>query len=206
MAVTSELLKRILFFLIGLILIALGISVTIIADFGCGGWDATNIALVRHFGLSVGTWLNIWAFVYLLIACMIERKRYRIECMATSLIIGAGVDLFNYLLRFAAFEEAWLKPLVFILGTIIISLGAGFYLVSKLPPNPTDYMMMCIKEHFHLSITFAKTLVEAIGIVLALLLGGPVGIGTFLMIVIFGPCIDFFYQIAEHFYQRISRA
>mgnify|MGYP000571639077 FL=1 len=67
-------------------------------------------------------------------------------------------------------------------------------------------MMMCIKEHFHLSITFAKTLVEAIGIVLALLLGGPVGIGTFLMIVIFGPCIDFFYQIAEHFYQRISRA
>lgn len=93
-------------FLIGLILIALGISVTIIADFGCGGWDATNIALVQHFGLSVGTWLNIWAFVYLLVACMIERKRYRIECMATSLIIGAGVDLFNYLLRFAVFEEA----------------------------------------------------------------------------------------------------
>ena len=192
--------KRILYFLGGLMLIAFGISLTISADFGCGGWDAAHIGLVKHFGFSIGTWMNLWALTYLFIAMLLSKKRYRIECMITSLLIGIGVDFFHFLLSDLSIQQPFLKPILFILGTLIISLGAGFYLVSELPPNPTDYMMMCIKDRFSISITASKTIVEATGIFLAILLGGPVGVGTFLMILMFGPCIDYCYHLTSKWY------
>ena len=49
---------RIAFFLIGLILISFGISVSIVSNFGVGGWDAFNIGLKNHFGFTIGTWMN----------------------------------------------------------------------------------------------------------------------------------------------------
>lgn len=202
MAIKDNFIKRCLYFISGLLLIALGISITILANLGCCGWDATNISLVTHFGLSVGIWLNIWAILYLIISSLLSKQRIRFECLITSFIIGISVDGFNLLLQSITIHGNSFKFITLVIGVFTIALGAGFYLVSELPPNPIDLMMMCIKEHFHLSISMTKTIIETTGVLLAVLLGGPIGLGTIIMVLLMGPCIDLCFHFANKLFQN----
>lgn len=183
--------KRSIFFLCGLFFISLGINITISSSFGVGGWDAANIGMVSQFGMSIGFWLNIWAIVYILISAVLEKKRPKIECFLTSIILGICIDGWNLYFSTLQIDGSVLRFIVFLLGISTTSFGAGLYLVSELPVNPIDHLMMVLTKRFSLSITTAKYIVEGSGMLLGFLLGGPVGLGTILMILIFGPMIQF---------------
>ena len=58
---------RIVFFLVGLLIMALGISIIAISNFGNGPWDAVNIGLSEKTGLSIGLCMNIVAFIQIII-------------------------------------------------------------------------------------------------------------------------------------------
>lgn len=203
MDVKKEWILRCILFLVGLWIIALGININIMADFGVGGWDAYNIAMVENIGFTIGTWLNINAVLYILLSAWLRKSRPKVETILTSLLLGVFVDCWGLL--FTSFAiEGWIASLCwFLIAITTISLGAGIYLVSKLPPNPIDDLMLAISEHFHCSITISKLIVEGSGVVVAFLLKGPIGLGTFLMLLIFGPCIQFFYTRFERLYETI---
>lgn len=196
---------RCVLFLVGLVIIALGINFNIMASFGVGGWDAYNIAMVDHFGFTIGFWLNVNASIYILISALLRKKRPKIETFLTSMVLGVFVDGWGLLLQ-GYHMTSWLTQFLwFLVAILTISLGAGIYLVSKLPPNPIDDLMLAIQERFSCSITIAKFIVEGSGVLFGFLLQGPIGIGTFLMLIIFGPCIQFFYQRVERLYMRMTK-
>lgn len=205
MDVRKEWILRSILFLVGLWIIALGINLNIMADFGVGGWDAYNIAMVEHIGFTIGTWLNVNAVLYILISAWLRKKRPKVETMLTSLLLGAFVDAWG--IFFQQFSiTGWVASLCwFLIAIATISLGAGIYLVSKLPPNPIDDLMLAITERFACSITVSKLVVEGTGVIVAFFLQGPIGIGTFLMLIIFGPCIQFFYQRFASLYETITQ-
>ena len=74
--------QRSLFFLSGLLFISLGINITISSGFGVGGWDAADIGMVNHFGMSIGFWLNAFSCIYLLISSILVKERlfYYFHC------------------------------------------------------------------------------------------------------------------------------
>lgn len=189
--------QRSLFFLSGLLFISLGINITISSGFGVGGWDAADIGMVKHFGMSIGFWLNIFSCLYLLISAVLVKERIKLECFLTSFILGVGIDLWNLFFSQIHIKFPLFQFFLFLLGITCTSIGAGLYLVSNFPVNPIDHMMVCITKRFHISITLSKYIVEGSGMLLGLLLGGPVGIGTILMILIFGPMIQFFKEKSE---------
>lgn len=196
---------RIAFFLFGLFLISIGVNITIASNFGVGGWDAANIGMVMNFGFSIGFWLNVWAIVYLLISSLLIKERIKLECLVTSIFLGFCIDMWNILFSQLVIETLPLQFITFLIGITTTSLGAGIYLVSNLPANPIDHLMMVITKRFpKVSIATSKYVVEGVGMLLGLLLGGPVGLGTILMILIFGPIIQFFYKKAENVFHRIT--
>lgn len=183
---------RYIFFVVGLILISLGININIASGFGVGGWDATQIGLTNTFGFSMGFWVNVLAILYIIISSMLERKRIKIECFITSIVLGLCIDAWNLIFIHIQVEQIILQLIVFLLGTTVISIGAGLYLISDLPLNPLDHLLLVITEHFHCSIAVSKYVLEAIGVALAFLFSGPIGFGTILMLIIFGPMIQYF--------------
>lgn len=196
---------RCVLFLVGLGIIALGINFNIMASFGVGGWDAYNIAMVDHFGFTIGFWLNVNAAIYILISALLRKQRPKLETFLTSMLLGVFVDGWGLLFQ-GVHMSTWLTQFLwFLIAILTISLGAGIYLVSKLPPNPIDDLMLAIQERFSCSITISKFIVEGSGVLFGFLLQGPIGIGTFLMLVIFGPCIQFFYQRIESWYVKLTK-
>ena len=65
---------RIVFFLVGLLIMALGISIIAISNFGNGPWDAVNIGLSEKTGLSIGLCMNIVAFIQIIIGGIIRKE------------------------------------------------------------------------------------------------------------------------------------
>ena len=196
--------KQLIYYFVGLIILGFAINCAIIADLGIGCWDAAYVGLNAKTSLSVGMWINIFAFIFLVLAAIIERKRIKIECLIASLIIGVSVDSWNLLIfQYIEISNIPLRSLFFIINILLIGFGAGMYLSSKLPENPIDCLMMVITKHFHISITLCKTLIEGSGLVIGFLFNGPIALGTLILLFAYGPVIQFFHQyfnkqISEH--------
>lgn len=196
-----------IFFIVGLSLVSLGININIVSGFGVGGWDAAQIGFTKNFGFTMGFWVNVLALLYLIISAFIEKKRIKIECFLTSIVLGIGIDLWRLLLTNIQIDHSHflLQLLIFLLGTTIISIGAGLYFVSEFPLNPLDHLLMVITRHYHCSIAVSKYILEAIGVLLAFILSGPIGYGTILMLIIFGPMIQYFTNKSTILLHKLTR-
>lgn len=196
---------NVLFFLVGIAVLSLGIGCIITSQFGTSAWDAVSVALYKDFGLSIGFWLNSVAVVLICIGGLLLKKIPRFSTLITSLVLGAGLDFWLWVLKDINCS-IWLSSAgVFLVGILIMGLGIAIYLVSGLPPNPLDYFMLCIHERFNLSIAKARTLSEAIGFLIGFILGGPIGIGTFVILFFAGPIIQFYLKYTTKFYDFIIK-
>lgn len=187
------------FYIMGLVIISLGITLTIKSDLGAGAWDAVNVGLTETVGLTVGTWVIIIGAVLILTNALIAKEKPDLFAVITILVIGQFID-FWMLSIFDSFGvgQFWLQFTVLIGGIAIIAVGVSLYLQPKFSLNPIDGFMVALQKRFGFSLTTAKTLTEAFALILALVLGGPIGIGTVIILFLIGPFIQFFDGKANH--------
>ncbi|MFT4413871.1 YczE/YyaS/YitT family protein [Fredinandcohnia humi] len=199
--------RRILFYSIGLFILSLGISLMIKADIGAGAWDALNVGLSETFGLTVGNWVIIVGSIVMLVNALLLMVRPAFLAIGTIVLIGFFIDfwmlfIFNNLLPVGFL----LKLVIFIVGLVIASIGIAAYLQAKFPLSPLDNLMLAISKRFKLKVGIAKTIAELTGLLLAFIFHGPIGIGTLLCTIGIGPVIQFFFPFFERLYASGSKA
>ncbi len=195
---------RIVFFLVGLLIMALGISIIAISNFGNGPWDAVNIGLSDRTGLSIGLCMNIVAVIQIIIGGIINKEFPNIATMITSICLGLFIDFWMLFLGKIAVVGTLMKFGVFLLALPIISVGISIYLVSNLPNTPLDYFMLSIKSKLNLSLMASKITSESIGLVLGFILGGTIGFGTIIIIVSIGPMIQYLQKPCNNIFDKLS--
>lgn len=195
---------RIVFFLVGLLIMALGISIIAISNFGNGPWDAVNIGLSDRTGLSIGLCMNIVAVIQIIIGGIINKEFPNIATMMTSICLGLFIDFWMLFLGKIAVVGTLMKFGVFLLALPIISVGISIYLVSNLPNTPLDYFMLSIKSKLNLSLMASKITSESIGLVLGFILGGTIGFGTIIIIVSIGPMIQYLQKPCNNIFDKLS--
>lgn len=196
---------RLIFYFVGSIIIALGVSLTIISNFGTGAWDAVSAGMYNKLGLTVGTWVNIVAVFLVILSGIIMMKKPRIATLITSLIIGTFIDIWLTIFNNVNLNTTLFRFVTSAVGIVVISFGVAMYLVSNLPPSPIDYFMVCIKERFNISYSIAKIIAEGIGIGIALIVGGPIGLGTIIIFLFMGSIIDFFLIHTNKLYNILTK-
>ncbi|WP_453991605.1 YczE/YyaS/YitT family protein [Bacillus nitroreducens] len=195
--------RRVLFFSIGLFILALGISLMIIADIGAGAWDALNVGLSASIGLTVGNWVIIVGCIVMLVNAILLKERPAFLAIGTIILIGFFVDFWLLIaLDGWNFKGLFIKALVLVVGIVVASLGIAIYLQAKFPLSPLDNLMLAISKRFKLKFGVSKTIAEATGLLLALLVGGPIGIGTLVVTFAIGPIIQLFFPFFEKLMQK----
>ena len=195
---------RTLFYIIGLIILSFGVSMTIKAGLGTGAWDALNVGLSKTVGLTPGSWVVIVGIVMIFINAALVKRRPDVAAIITLLITGVLIDF--WLLR--VFEDlvvtGYAKQFaVFILGMVALSFGLAVYLQPKFPLIPIDNFMMALRERFGLNLMVAKTLGEVFALSAAFIFRGPIGIGTLIVTFAIGPLIQLFYPHCEKLYNKL---
>lgn len=193
------------FFIVGLILFSYGIAVAIKVKYlGIHPWDVLNIALYDKFGLTIGTWNVIFGIMLVLITLLIDRTYVNIGTFINALMVGSMVDFFLWLDVLPQASSLMLDVLVLLLAIVIMGIGGGMYNAARIGSGPRDGFMLAISVKLGYSISRVRIIVECIVLVVALLLGGPVFIFTFIYTFIQSPIFQAAYKVCTRWIEKLS--
>nr|WP_205829131.1 YitT family protein [Bacillus velezensis] len=188
-------------------ILTFGISVTIQSDLGTSPFDALIVGLSVHAGLTVGSWEIIIAFLLICCNSMLKRQRPEFTGMITAFITGIGIDMWLFFLHRVITPELWYgKAGCFAIGLVVIGIGTATYLHTNFAPIPVDRLTLIVRELTGRSIFFSRTVIYFIFFILAVMLKGPVGIGTLLTVCLGGVILHFFMPITGRWIDGILTA
>nr|WP_246879709.1 YitT family protein [Bacillus amyloliquefaciens] len=188
-------------------ILTFGISVTIQSDLGTSPFDALIVGLSVHAGLTVGSWEIIIAFLLICCNSMLKRQRPEFSGMITAFITGIGIDMWLFFLHRVITPQLWYgKAGCFAIGLVVIGIGTATYLHTNFAPIPVDRLTLIVRDLTGRSIFFSRTVIYFIFFILAVMLKGPVGIGTLLTVCLGGIILHFFMPITGRWIDGILTA
>lgn len=168
----------------------LGVSLTVKSEIGAGAYDSINFGLAKLLNINVSIAIWLTSFIIVVIASIIRRKFLKLTTFITAIIVGISTDMWVMIVKIISVNTIFERIIVFFTGICLVSTGVAIYIIPKLPANPTDDLMVALKEEKGISIMKAKLTIDTICIIIAFALKGPIGIGTIIATVIVGPLID----------------
>jgi uncharacterized membrane protein YczE len=166
------------------------------SNVGIAPWDALNVALSQRIGLTIGSWVFLVGGVLIFVNSFIKRSTPNLGGFIPILIIGSFVDLLNlkilHFMKIHVYVPQWI---LFFGGLSVLALGIAIYLRASFPSVPNDELMLAITARTGWKINVTKTIGEAAAFILALLLKGPIGIGSVIVVLCLGLLVGVFDQL-----------
>ena len=178
---------RFLVFIIGLLIMSLGIVFFIKSNLGATPWDVLHVGLFYRLGLSIGSWSIIMGILVLTTAALISKEIPHIGAFLNMILIGVFID-FYIALPFMKTPDSFFGQLaMFTAGMILSAYGMGIYISASLGTGPRDSLMMALNAKTGWKIKNVKAGIEIIVLIIGWRLGGPVNWGTILYCLVIGP-------------------
>ncbi|MEH7745447.1 YitT family protein [Neobacillus drentensis] len=193
-------------YVLGILLLTLGISLTIKSDLGTSPFDAVLVGLSINVGLTVGSWEIIIAFILIGCNSILKRQHPEVLGLLTAFITGIGIDMWLFLLHHLITPELWYSKVVcFGIGLVVIGLGTATYLHTNFAPIPVDRLTLIIQELTRTNIFFSRTFIYLVFLIMAMILNGPIGVGTLLTVCLGGLILNYFMPFTEKVLDRILK-
>lgn len=183
----------------GILILTLGVALSSKAGLGTGSLDSINFALASRTQLNLSIVIVLMAFVAIFISAVIRRGKLSFKTLMTAIFMGVFTESWVKIIDVINVDTIAQQIIIFSLAIFCVSLGIAIYLRPKFPANPNDDMIVALNEVLGLKMGTAKLFIDIIAIVIALLLKGPVGIGTVLMTVLIGPIVNLINSIINKF-------
>lgn len=177
----------------GFAITALGLILMLRSQLGMGPWGALEVGLSARSDLTLGHITQLVSLVLILLAWALK-IRPTIVTLANMFLIGIFMDLF---MKLTPVVSGLLFQLpLYIVGLVVYSFGISFYLIaSDGNSGPRESMMLGISKASGTSIRTAKIILDLSALILAIVTGGPIGIGTIVFAFAAGPIIQLFMHI-----------
>lgn len=189
----KETVIRSLFALIGVAILALGAATLRVGQVGLDPYTAANIGIGDTLGLSLGVYQLGINIVILLLVFIFGRKYIGIGTIINMVLTGFFIDFFTWLYTdiFSIQLTIILRAILLIVGVLIFTFGASFYMSAKLGNAPYDAIAPIIVDRTNFRYRIVRVIQDIAFVLLAFLFGGPVGVGTVINAFFTGPLIEF---------------
>lgn len=189
---------------IGLLIFALGVHLTIYANIGLAPWDCLGMGISFHTPLNYGLAMTVVAIIVLGIDLLLK-EGIGYGTIIDALLTGNFVQMFNIFNPLPENASIMIGIIVIFIGFIFMALGMFIYMKAGQCCGPRDALMVGIGKRFpRIPIGYIQIIIWAIVLLAGWLLGGPVGIGTFISTVGAGAVMQVVYNII-HFEPRNVR-
>jgi uncharacterized membrane protein YczE len=167
----------------GLVLFGIGEGSLVDAGLGTTPWTVLAQGVARHTPLDVGG-ATIAISVLVLLGWIPLRQRPGLGTLANIVVIGLSLDAAAAVLPHPH-ALGW-RLLQVAVGIAVIGAGSAFYLTANLGPGPRDGWMTGIHRLSGLGIATVRTTIEIVVLVVGALLGGHLGVATFVFAILVG--------------------
>lgn len=172
---------------LGLFLFGLGESLIITASVGMSPWTVLAEGLSITSGLSIGT-LTFLISLGVLLLWIPLKQQAGIGTILNAIIVAAVIE---WSLPYLPHPETYaMQILQAVLGTLIVGVASGIYLIANLGPGPRDGLMTGCQKATGLPIAWVRVFLEIVVITIGWTLGGTVGIATVIFAIGVGPAVS----------------
>lgn len=163
---------------LGLLVFAFGVHLTIFANIGLAPWDCLGMGISYHTPLNYGLSMTIIAVTVLIIDIILKEK-IGYGTIIDALLTGNFVQLFNSLNPLTLNSSLWLGIVIMSAGFVFMALGMAIYMKSEQCCGPRDALLVGLGKRMpKIPIGIVEVVLWAVVLLIGWLLGGPVGIGT----------------------------
>ena len=163
-------------FLLGITLLGTGVALSVTADVGVGSWQVLETGLVEATGLPFAIVVIAESLVALALAWVWLKQPPGIATVIIALGLGPLVGLLLDVLPSPATVPLGVAQ--FVLGTVCIGVGVGFYVAAELGPSAQDALFVGLYRHYPMRPGTARFLLDGSLVLGGWVLGGQLGIGT----------------------------
>lgn len=204
----KEILYRVFFYILGMLLLALGITLNTRTNLGVSPLISVAFCVSQLTSANMGDMTLIWYLVFVLveILCHIGTKRYKVILadilqIPVSIVFTRFMNLFTDLIP--GMTGNIVPRLMFLLLAIILT-GAGivFTLNARIVPNPGDGIVQALSDCAGKTVSTMKNILDAVCVVItiaiSLFFAGKIigiGIGTVLAVIFVGRVV----AVGNHF-------
>ena len=201
--------KKVLFYIGGLLLLAIGINISKLAGLGISPVSAIPYALELIWGIELGKATMAFHIVFILLQILLLRRRYKpIQVLQIVCVYILGVFIRytgpEYLLAWLPGASSYLMRIAYLLVSIvIIGIGVAFYLIPGFFPLPAEGFMQAIVDYSNNRFKFAnvKVAVDSISVLISAILSliflrelRTVREGTILAALLVGRVVGYIYK------------
>ncbi|MDD6742292.1 MAG: DUF6198 family protein [Roseburia porci] len=204
---------RVVIYLIGMVLLALGITLNTQAGLGASAIVSVPYTISQGTGLNFANLTLIVYCVLVVVQFFIKGKDHRwmdLLQVVVSIVFTRFMALFQYGIKY---QSGFLPTdlLVLALGILFTGIGAAMTVDMRLIPNPGDGIVSSLADRFGRELGLCKNCFDVFcvvcSLVIGLVFGNPligIGLGTVLSMLGVGRVIYFFNHLAKFRLQKMA--
>ena len=176
--------RRLVQLVVGLVLYGVSLALMVRGALGLAPWDVLHSGVIRYVPITLGQAVIAMSFVVLL-GWLPLREKPGIGTILNALLVGSSADLTLWLLDQPGNLVARVGLMVG--GVVLCGLASAMYIGAQLGRGPRDGLMTGLARRTGRSLRLVRTLIEVTVVVIGLLLGGVLGLGTVFYALAIGP-------------------
>ena len=182
---------RFMIYLLGLLIMSLGIVLLILADLGPSPWDVLHVGLYYKFGLTIGSWNIIAGFFILGTSAIISKSIPQFGAFLNMILVGLFIDMYLMIPFLHTPSTLTGKVVMFAAALLINCYGMGLYISAQLGAGPRDSLMLAITSKTGWKVGKVRSTMEVLVLIVGWLLGGPLFWGTIVISLMIGVIAGF---------------
>jgi len=195
-----KLIYRIILAIIGISILAIGVSFMRYAVFGVDPVSCLNIGIAKQLGITFGTWQLIFCFILLVGVFIFDKSKIGFGTVYIMIAAGYTSDLFLWLFQNINLPEEFsveIRITAFVLGLIFYYFGAAIYIETNMGLAPYDAVGIIISEKIKRPNWFRWIRIgtDALCVIGGIITQSDAGIGTLVCVLLGGPLIALFRKI-----------
>jgi uncharacterized membrane protein YczE len=169
---------------VGLFLYGVSLAMMVRGALGLAPWDVLHSGFIRHVPMTLGQAVVLFSFVVLVLWIPL-REMPGLGTISNAIVVGLSADA---TLAVLDRPDAIVARIALMLGGVVLcGLASALYIGAQLGRGPRDGLMTGLARRTGLSLRLVRTGLEVAVVVIGLLLGGKLGIGTVAYALAIGP-------------------
>ena len=182
---------------LGLAIAGVAFYMIVKANIGLSPWDAFAMAVSYYIPITYGQAVQLVGIV-VLAADLLMREKIGLGTLADVLIVGWVIDLMSLWDPMPVCGTTVEGVAVMIAALLLIGLGQFLYMRAGLSCGPRDALTVGIGRRMRkLPIGAVQCIMQGVVFVVALVMGGPIGVGTFVFAICAGPAAQLVFNLCR---------
>lgn len=169
---------------VGLFLYGVSLALMVRGALGLAPWDVLHSGFIRHVPMSLGQAVVLFSFVVLVLWIPLKEMP-GLGTISNAVVVGLSADA---TLAVLDRPDAIITRIALMVGGVVLcGFASALYIGAQLGRGPRDGLMTGLSRRTGLSLRLVRTGLEVAVVVIGLLLGGVLGVGTVAYALAIGP-------------------